>query len=292
MIEAKDKKLNADRGAVVSIVAYLILAFIKITFGYILTSKALVADGWNNTSDIIASVTVLIGLKISRKPPDDDHPYGHSRAETIASLAAAFIMASIGIQVLIDAVKAVFVREAVEPDISAAWVAGIGIVVMTGVYFYNRNLAKKTGSQALMAAAKDNLSDALVSAGAVVGIIGAQFNMVWLDPAAAVIVGLIICKTAWDIFMEASHMLTDGFEKERLEVYNDTIQSVKGVKNITDLKARKYGNEVIVDVVIEVDPSLSIVESHHITDCIEQKMAEKHAIQTTHIHMEPLEKRV
>lgn len=289
-MQTTDNKSLADRGAWVSILAYLLLSFLKITSGYMLDSKALVADGWNNTTDIMASVAVLIGLKISRKPPDDNHPYGHSRAETIASLAASFIMVSIGVQVLFSAVKSIFAEDKVQPDPIAAAVAVIGAIVMIGVYLYNRSLALKTKSQALMAAAKDNLSDALVSVGAFVGIIGAQFRMVWLDPLAAFVVGVVICKTAWDIFSESSHMLTDGFEQEKLLEYEETIKQVKGVKKITDVKARMLGNEVIVDVVIEVDPTLSIVESHYITDCIEEKLLQVHSIKTTHIHMEPLAK--
>ncbi len=277
----------ADRGAWVSITAYIVLSVFKIFYGLSLDSKALVADGWNNTTDILASVAVLIGLKISRKPPDEDHPYGHSRAETIASLAASFIMVSIGTQVLFDAGKALFSGESSEPRMTAAIVALIGFVVMLGVFLYNRRLAQRTKSQALMAAAKDNLSDALVSAGALVGIIGAQFRLAWLDPLAAFVVGGVIIKTAWDIFRETAHMLSDGFEQDRLEEYNETIKKVKGVKTINDLKARKYGNDIVVDVVIEVDPALSIVETHNITDCIEEIMENKHAIKTTHIHMEP-----
>ena len=96
---------EGEKGAWISIAAYLILSAVKLGAGYWFLSDALVADGFNNLTDIIASTAVLIGLKISQKPPDQDHPYGHFRAETIAALVASFIMASVGLQVLIGAVR-------------------------------------------------------------------------------------------------------------------------------------------------------------------------------------------
>ncbi|OEF99459.1 transporter [Vulcanibacillus modesticaldus] len=287
MGRSNGNNISADRGAWISMISYLSLSTIKLIMGYLFNSTALVADGLNNTTDIIASVAVLIGLKMSRKPPDANHPYGHSRAETIASLVTSLIMATIGIQVLIDAVRVIFSKEQVVPDIAAAWIALIGALIMLLVFFYNRSLSIKTNSRALMAVAKDNFSDAMVSLGAFVGIIGAQYNFPWLDPLAAIIVGIIILKTSWDIFSEATHMLTDGFEPNELEPLKETILTVTGVKDIKDIKARSYGNEIVVDAVIEVNPDLNVLESHNITDQIEEKMRSIHKIKDVHIHIEP-----
>lgn len=287
MNRLKRNKKIAERGAIVSIIAYILLSILKLISGYILNSKALIADGINNSTDIIASLAVLIGLKVSRKPPDANHPYGHSRAETIASLLASFIMTTIGIEVIIKAIQAIFSEVQITPDLTAAWVALFSSLIMVFVYRYNKSLSIKTKSHALMAVAKDNLSDAFVSIGAFIGIIGAQFNLPWLDPLAAFVVGLMIIKTAWDIFKEASHMLTDGFTPEKLDPFKKTIESVQDVKNIRDIKARIYGNEIIVDTIIEVDPQLNVEESHNITDEIEKKMREEHDIKDVHIHIEP-----
>lgn len=284
----KEKTLSAETGAWVSISAYLLLATTKLIFGEYLNSRALFADGLNNTTDIIASVAVLIGLKVSKKPADANHPYGHSRAETIASLIASFVMVTIGIEVIIAAIKALFAKEQITPDVYAGVVALISAGIMFMVYLFNRSLAKKTHSHALMAAAKDNLSDSFVSIGAFIGIIGAQFNLPWLDPLAAIVVGFVIIKTAWDIFFEAAHMLSDGFIPEKLETYKETIIAVKGVKNIKDIKARTYGNKVIIDATIEVDPDLSVIDSHNITERVEDKLREEYNILDVHIHIEPI----
>jgi len=279
--------MNALKGVWLSIAAYLILSIIKLCAGYLLGSEALLADGWNNASDIVASVAVLIGMRISLKPPDLNHPYGHSRAETVSSLFASFVMFAIGIQVLFHTATVLINGTVSSPPLTSAWVALLGMLVMGSVYLFNSRLAKKTGSHGLMAAAKDNLSDALVSLGAFVGIIGAQFNMHWLDPLTGFIVGLIICKTAYDIFKDSSLMLTDGFDKEKLNDIEATIQEIEGVETLVDIKARMAGNKIIVDAVVEVAPYLNIKEGHSITDEIEAQLEKEHDIRNAIIHVEP-----
>lgn len=289
-LDIYDDIRKGERGAWVSIAAYLLLSAFKLISGFVFDSSALLADGFNNLTDIVASVAVLIGLKISQKPPDSDHAYGHFRAETIAALVASFIMAMVGIQVIIAAVRSLIEGVHSEPDILSALIAVVCALAMGGVYAYNRRLAKQINNQALMAAAKDNLSDALVSVGAAVGIIGAQFGLPWLDVLAAIAVGLLICKTAWDIFRQSTHNLTDGFDEKELGDLRSTIARTQGVEGIKDLKARVHGNHVLVDVVIEVDPQLTVIESHEISDRVEERMRRKQNVMHVHVHVEPKER--
>lgn len=290
-MEAYNDIKRGERGAWISIASYLCLSAVKLSIGYSSNSEALVADGLNNATDIVACVAVLIGLKISRRPPDSDHPYGHFRAETIASLVASFIMMAVGIQVLIQAVRNTFFGvEPETPGLLAAWVALGGAVVMLIVYRYNLKLSQRINSGALKAAAQDNKSDALVSMGAFIGIIGAQFGFPWLDPLTAAVVGLVICKTAWDIFREASHALTDGFDEHDLKRYKKTVRSTPGVLSIKEIKARKHGNNILVDVIVHVHNHLNVVESHDITEDIERRMEKEHNIAYVHVHIEPKER--
>lgn len=280
---------QGEKGAWVSIIAYLILAAAKIFIATIGESEALRADGLNNTTDVIASVAVLIGLKISRKPPDEDHHYGHFRAETIASLVAAFIMMTVGIEVLIGTIQDILQPRTSEPALITAWTALAAALIMLGVYRYNLKLSKKVDSQALRAAAQDNKSDALVSIGAAVGIFGSQLGILWLDPLAGFVVGLIICKTAWDIFTNASHSLTDGFDEDRLETIKTTISTHPEVMAVRDVKARLQGNRTLVDAIILVDPVMTIQQGHKITDELEEKLEIQHGIHYAHIHIEPFD---
>lgn len=282
----KDLKMG-ERGAILSICVYICLSALKLFIGYTTNSEALKADGLNNTTDIIASIAVLIGLRISQKPADKDHPYGHWKAETVASLVASFIMAIVGLQVLYEAVISILEQKTEAPDLIAAWTGISCAIVMYFVYRYNRNLATKINSQSVMAAAKDNLSDAWVSIGTAIGIIGAQFHLPWLDSVTAVIVGFLICKTAWDIFRDASHHLTDGFDEQQLKEYKETILNTPGVKGVKDIKARNYGSISVVDVSILVNSTLGVGAAHDITTKVENALAQEYNVVNAHVHVEP-----
>jgi cation diffusion facilitator family transporter len=281
-----DLKLG-ERGAIISIIAYICLSALKLMVADLSNSEALKADGLNNTTDIIASIAVLVGLKISQKPADLNHRYGHWKAETVASLMSSFIMMAVGIQVLFEAISSIFKGAHTSPDLISAWTGIFCALVMYGVYRYNKSLGNKINSQSVMAAAKDNLSDAWVSIGAAVGIIGAQFHLPWLDPVAAIIVGFLICKTAWDIFRDASYTLTDGFDENEIQDYKKTIQNTDGVKGIKEIKARNYGNNKVVDVVILVNSTLGIKDAHEISSDVEQAMAKEHDVFEVNVHVEP-----
>ncbi|AOH54619.1 transporter [Peribacillus muralis] len=281
-----DLKLG-ERGAIISIIAYICLSFIKLVIGYISDSAALKADGLNNTTDIIASIAVLIGLRLAQRPPDKDHGYGHWKSETIASMVASFIMFAVGIQVLIDAISSMLQGGKESPDILAGYVGILSAIAMYFVYRYNKKLATKINSKAVMAASKDNISDAWVSIGTAIGIFGSQLNMPWLDPLTAIVVGLLICKTAWDIFSQSSHELSDGFDENKIHLYKDVITNVNGVKGIKEIKGRNYGNNEVIDVVILVNSTLDIKEAHDIATHVEKVMMSEHGVYDVHVHVEP-----
>ncbi|MFE6076257.1 cation diffusion facilitator family transporter [Paenibacillus sp. NPDC057886] len=276
-----------EKGAIISIIAYICLTAIKMVIGYMSNSEALKADGLNNATDIIASIAVLIGLRLAQRPADKDHTYGHWKAETVASLVASFIMMAVGLQVLYEAITSVFLGKSESPDIIAAWTGIFCAAVMYLVYRYNKRLALKIKSQAIMAAAKDNISDAWVSIGTVIGIIGSQFGQPWLDPLTAVAVGFLICKTAWDIFREATHHLKDGFDEELIKVYRKMIANIDGVEAVKDLRARNYGNNAVVDVVILVRSDLDLQKAHDISTNVEDELLREHDVYTVHVHVEP-----
>ncbi|MED5101184.1 cation diffusion facilitator family transporter [Niallia sp. FSL K6-0212] len=286
----EDLKLG-ERAAILSIITYIILASVKLIIGNSTDSQALKADGWNNFTDIIASVAVLIGLRLSQKPADKDHPYGHWKAETVASLIASFIMMSVGLQVLYQAISSFFTHSRQAPDLVAAYTAITCGAVMFFVYRINLRLGKKINSQAVKAAAKDNFSDSIVSFGTAVGIFGAQLNLEFLDPLAACIVGLLICKTAWGIFRETTHYLTDGFDVLLIDKYKKTILHTDGVKAVKEIKARNYGNSPVVDVVITVNQKLDITDAHDISSAVENALINEFNVLEVHVHIEPDEEK-
>lgn len=279
---------KVEYGAWISLGAYIFLSVSKLLVGYLTHSEALSADGLNNSTDIILSIAILIGIRISKRPPDANHTYGHSKAESIASMVASFIMVSVGLTIMYESSKQIFGSvSTVTPGALSAWMAMFCAGVMYSVYRYNHKLAREANSPALISAAKDNLSDVWVSVGAAIGIFGSQFGMPWLDPLAAVIVGFMICKTAWEIFRDSSQVLTDGFDEEKLYQFTETILQVKGVIVVDDIKARSNGADIFVDVIIHVDPKNDIVACHDMCDEIERIMLKKHRVSYVHIHIEP-----
>lgn len=288
MMEERYQELKiAERGAIVSIVAYLALSVAKLFIGNLAGSAALRADGLNNTTDIIASIAVLIGLRLARRPADDDHPYGHWKAETVASMVTSFIMLAVGLEVLYSAITKLIEGESVAPDPIAGYTAIASTFVMVAVYIYNRNLAKKIKSGALMAAAKDNLSDAWTSIGAAIAIFGSAFGMPWLDGLTAVIVALLILKTAIEIFRESAFSLSDGFNEEKLEEYKQAVLAIKGIESVRTIKARNYGANTFVDVVIWTAPEMTVKHSHEITEEVEEMLLENFNVFDTKVHVEP-----
>lgn len=286
-MENYDDLRRGERGAWLSIITYIFLAVLKIVIGTLGNSDALQADGLNNTTDIVASVALLIGLKISRIPPDEDHLYGHRRTETISSLIASFIMFLVGIEVVWQAIIAFWNQEFATPSMLTAGVALFSGTVMYIVYLINNSLAKKVDSQAVKAAAYDNRSDAYVSFGTFIGITGAVVGLAWLDNVTALLVGLLIIYTAWKIFYDAAHTLTDGFDIGKIQAIHTIIANVPQVHQVLDIKARMNGNRIWIDATISVKADLNVAESHAITEKIETAIRVTYPNAYTLVHIEP-----
>ncbi|HFU4377146.1 TPA: cation diffusion facilitator family transporter [Streptococcus suis] len=277
----------AERGAIISISAYIVLSGIKLAAGHIFHSDALTADAFNNISDIIGNVAVLIGLRMAQKPADTDHKFGHWKMEDLASLITSFIMFVVGFQVLYSTFLKIISNQTVEIDMTGAIVGIFSALVMIGVYLYNKSLAKRVHSKALEAAAKDNLSDAVTSIGTSVAIIAAAFNFPIVDKIAAVVITFFILKTAYEIFMESFFTLSDGFDEELLHKYEEDILKLPKVVAVKSQRGRTYGANIYLDIVLEMNPDLSVYESHEITEQVEQLLTLKHGVFDVDIHVEP-----
>ena len=282
-----EKLKKAEHGARLSIFSYLLLTLLKLGAGFFFRSSALVADGINNATDVISSICVLIGLKISRKPADEDHLYGHFRAELISTLIASFIMLYAGIEVVIYAVKKIITKSYEQPSMLSAVTAVVASIIMFSVYFYNIRLANKLGSKSLKAAALDNLSDAYVSIGTVVGIIATYIGIPIADSIVAILVGCLIIYTAISIFKESTHILTDGVEAEVIEKVESIVKDIEDVISIVDIKGRTHGLLYFIDITITVNPELNVKQSHDITIKIEKALAREFYYCETLVHLEP-----
>lgn len=287
MNKAHNNLKLAERGAIISILAYLLLSAAKLATGHILGSSSLVADGFNNLSDIISNVALLIGIRLARQPADRDHKFGHWKIEDLASLVTSIIMFYVGFDVLRDTIQKILSNEEVMIDPLGAGVGLVSALVMFGVYLYNRNLSKKANSKALKAAAKDNISDAVTSLGTSIAIIASSLNYPIIDKLVAIVITFFILKTAYDIFMESSFSLSDGFDDSLLVDYEKAILEIPKVSRVKSQRGRTYGSNIYLDVVIEMNPDLSVYESHAITEEVEKLLKEKFDVFDTDVHVEP-----
>ena len=270
---------QAERGAILSIVAYILVSIAKLVIGRLANSEGLWADGLNNATDIVASIAVLIGLRLAQKPADEDHKYGHWKAENVASLVTSLIMLAVGLQVLWSSIQTILLGETQSPDMIAA-VVGI-------MYYYNKRLSARVKSSALLAAAKDNRSDAWTSIGTAIAIFAASFGIGWLDSLTAIVVALLIIKTAVDIFRESAFSLSDGFDESLVVEYEAAIAGFSEVKSVKSIRGRMYGANVFLDVVVTMDKSLTVEKSHNVADAIEDLLADRFQVFDTDIHIEP-----
>ncbi|HJH02000.1 MAG TPA: cation diffusion facilitator family transporter [Aerococcus urinaeequi] len=277
----------ARRGIYLSIVTYVIISTAKLLVGSNFDSDAVFADGLNNFTDSFASIALLVGMILSQRPADQNHRYGHYKIETITTLIMSFVILYIGITVTIDSTTALINQAYAAPTPINAVVGLSSGVIMSGVYWYNNRLGEKLNSPSLKASAKDNLSDALTSFATALSVILSRTGILWLDGAMAIVVGLIIIKSGYDIFKESAFSLSDGFPQEDLDNYRKIVLMVPGVRAVSDIRGRNYGANVYIDITILVDPEISVQAGHAITEKVESALQKTEDVTAIDVHVEP-----
>ncbi|MDU2995171.1 MAG: cation diffusion facilitator family transporter [Clostridium sp.] len=285
----KDERL--DIGVRVSkntIIGNFILAFIKILIGFIARSTAMLADGMHSLSDVITTIGVIIGLKLSHKEADKSHPYGHEKIESITSLFLAIVLFLVAISIGYSGIIKIINHSYVTPGFSAIIAAIISIIVKELMYWYTIKYANQINSPSLKADAWHHRSDALSSAGALIGIAGARMGYTFLDPLVAIIIALVIIKVAFDISKQSiSQLIDEAASEEDIQVIIDRINSIDGIYEIKNLKTRKHSNRLYVDVDISVDATLTVEEGHKIALYVHNLIEEDSRIKHCMVHVNP-----
>ena len=285
----KDERL--DIGVRVSkntIIGNFILAFIKILIGFIARSTAMLADGMHSLSDVITTIGVIIGLKLSHKEADKSHPYGHEKIESITSLFLAIVLFLVAISIGFSGIIKIINHSYVTPGFSAIIAAIISIIVKELMYWYTIKYANQINSPSLKADAWHHRSDALSSAGALIGIAGARMGYTFLDPLVAIIIALVIIKVAFDICKQSiAQLIDEAASEEDIQVIIDRINSIDGIYEIKNLKTRKHSNRLYVDVDISVDATLTVEEGHKIALYVHNLIEEDSRIKHCMVHVNP-----
>ncbi len=284
----------AMKVSAVSIVANVLLSAFKLLAGILASSGAMVSDAIHSASDVISTVVVIIGIRLSGKASDKEHPYGHERMECVAAIILATILAFTGLGIGYTAVAKILsgnYGELIVPGVLALVAAVVSIAVKEGMYWYTRSYAKKINSSALMADAWHHRSDALSSVGALVGIAGARLGYPVCDAIASLCICFFIEKAAYDIFKDAIDKMVDKACDEKLEdsLKNCALEQ-EGVLGVDLLRTRVFGNRVYVDIEISADGDASLRDAHkiaeHVHDAIEQSFSSvKHIM----VHVNPVD---
>lgn len=279
----------------VGIAGNIVLVIFKLYAGIAGRSGAMVSDAVHSLSDVFATFIAFIGVRISRKAPDSEHPYGHDRFECLASLVLGTILCATGIGIGVSGVRAVLSGSAGAlkvPGTIALVAAAVSIVTKEAMYWYTRHYAKKLASSAFMADAWHHRSDALSSVGSLIGIAGARMGYPVMDSVACIVICLFILKVGFDILRDAVAKMLDTSCGEKWDAaMTEFIQSQPGVVRVDLLQSRKFGDRIYLDVEIAVDGKLPLSDAHAIAESV-HNMVEKQYPEIKHImiHENPASK--
>lgn len=294
VVDPAEVKRIAMRVSWVSIVVNVGLSLLKLIAGLLARSGAMVSDAVHSASDVFSTFIVMIGVHISGKDPDREHPYGHERLECVASIVLAMVLFETGIAIGAKGIKTIMAgnySELVVPGVLALAAAIVSIVVKEWMYHYTVYAAKRIGSGALKADAWHHRSDAMSSVGALIGIAGARMGYPVLDAVASVFICLFIAKAAYDIFKDAVEKMIDQSCDEETEArMREIILSQQGVLGLSLLQTRIFGSRVYVDAEIETDGDLRLTEAHDIAERVHDAI-EREFVSVKHImiHVNPYE---
>ena len=290
----KDERLEIGvRVSKNTIIGNFILAFIKILIGFIARSTAMLADGMHSLSDVVTTIGVIIGLKLSHKEADKSHPYGHERIESITSLFLSTVLFLVAISIGYSGIIKIINHNYVTPGFSAIIAAITSIIVKELMYWYTIKYANEINSPSLKADAWHHRSDALSSIGALIGIAGARIGYPFLDPLVAIIIALVIIKVAFDICKQSiAQLIDEAASEDDVQVIIDKINSIDGIYEIKNLKTRQHSNRLYVDVDISVDATLTVEEGHNIASYVHNLIEEDSRIKHCMVHVNPYYKNI
>jgi cation diffusion facilitator family transporter len=292
-LDAQEQRTERGREtrkvSVISGVVNLLLSLAQIFIGLIANSAALVADGIHSASDLLSDVLVWFAARHAAMAPDEDHPYGHGRFETAATLGLGILLVLVALGIVWNGFERLFDVGRPVPGKLALIVAAVGIVAKESLYWYTIAVAKRLRSEMLRANAWHHRSDAISSVVVLVGVGGAVLGWSYMDALAAIIVGVLVAKIGWDLGWGALTELVDtALDEQQVDEAKRVIMDIDGVRSVHMLRTRRHGAEASADVHVQVAPRLSVSEGHMISQAVEDRMIRNlDAITDVTVHIDP-----
>ncbi len=279
MLESKslDRTQITKQVTLVGALVNIVLSVVKVVFGYIAQSQALIVDGIHSLSDLLSDAMVWFASHHADFGPDEKHPYGHGRFETGATLGLGMLLILVAAGIVWDGTERLFTPEQLlHPGPMALLVAVLSVLIKEVLYQYTMRVGRRVGSKMIQANAWHHRSDSISSIVVVIGIGGTIAGLPYLDSVAAVVVGVMIAHVGWDLGWSAFEELMDvGLGSEGLAKVTDIVRSVDGVKAIHTLRSRSIGGEIAVDLHVQVEHWLSVSEGHMIGQTVMDLLMEQ-----------------
>ncbi len=279
----------------VGLAANIVLAALKLVVGVLGHSPALLADGINSTSDVAYGIVVSIFVRLSSKPADQEHPYGHDQLESVAAVVVGAFVITTAIAIFWNSVDSVYElllsRQHVEgANLSALWIALFAVLLKGGLTLWTSSQARKTRNAAVLALARDHRNDIFASTAAVVGIVFGRWGLLWVDPLAGAVVAMIILHTGIDILRSATADLMDTLPGQELAgKIRAVLNDLHEVKEIEEIHAHRFGPYLVVNLTIGVDGAISVAAGDRIATEVEQTLLERiEFLRRIYVHYHPV----
>ncbi len=296
LVDGEQRRQKSMLAVQVGLAANILLAVLKAVVGVVGQSPALLADGINSTSDVAYGIVVSIFVRLSGKPADREHPYGHDQLESVAAVVVGAFVVTTAIAIFWHSVDTVYELLTAPPNnggasIIALWIALFAILLKSGLTAWTYGISRRTGNSAVLALAQDHRNDIFASSAAAIGIFFGRMGSTWIDPLAGAIVSLIILHTGVDILRSATADLMDTLPgRELAEEIAEALRDVFGVEAIEEVHAHRFGPYLVVNLTIGIDGALSVVEGDRIATEVEETLLKQvQFLRRVYVHYHPVE---
>lgn len=288
-MQREERFSRADRVITIGFWINAVLMIVKLLAGHFGQSEAVFADGVESGADFIALLSTKIALRIGRRPFDSDHPYGHGKAESIAAIIVSVVILVTGCGILFRAVQSISLGSFEHPQAMAVITALVTILIKEVLFRYSRRVGNSLESPAVLALAKDHRKDALTSIGTLIGVTGGYLGAFIMDPLAAGLTSFFIFHIGFVTFRSAAHDLMDGQPSgEFIGEITSLAEAVPGVEHVHEIRGRRSGQYLIVDLKLDMDPEMTVKQSHDIATLVKKGIFEKYAnVGDVMIHINP-----
>jgi len=295
MVSTEQREQRSTLAINLGLLANVLLAVLKTVIGTLGHSPALLADGINSTSDVAYYVVVSVFMRLARKPPDHEHPYGHSQLESIAALVVGSFVVTTAIAIFWNAIEKLYDLLAGQSDFSGAttigvlWVALFTVFLKIGLTIFTQRIGQETGNAAVLALGYDHRNDMFSAAGAAIGIFLGRQGYPWVDPLAGALVALVVLRTGIEILRQSSANLMDTVPGRSLaRQITELLSTISGVEEIEEIHAHRFGPYLVINVTIGVEGSLSVAAGDEIASQVERTLC-RHIefLRRVHVHYHP-----